>query len=204
MSLRGIAERLGISFSTARKYTFGIPNPSRPGRHVTHGLTGDPIFQYWRNMIARCMNPDHPNYKHYGVRGITVYAEWQTDPRPFVSWVLDTLGPRPDGITPGGRARWSLDRIDNDGNYEPGNLRWLDIVAQQQNRRSTKMTPETVLKLRELAATGRYTQRALAEMFGLTPNGVGQIAGYRTWKNVGGPLPTWPRNVARTNAGMAA
>jgi hypothetical protein len=68
-----------------------------------------------------------PYYRYYGGRGITMYAPWVNDSTAFINWVESNLGPRPQGHT--------LDRIDNDGNYEPGNLRSATRAVQLRNRR---------------------------------------------------------------------
>lgn len=71
----------------------------------------------------RCLNPANVKYRDYGGRGITVCQEWLDDPQKF----LDHIGPRPHGQT--------LDRIDVNGNYEPGNVRWATLKTQSGNRR---------------------------------------------------------------------
>ena len=92
---------------------------------TTHGLTRHPLYNTWRNMIARCSRPLHPDYPRYGGRGISVCERW-LDIRRFIEDIENGIGPRP------GRA--SLDRIDNDGNYELGNVRWATARQQALNR----------------------------------------------------------------------
>ena len=74
-------------------------------------------------MRARCGNLKAPRYPAYGGRGIAVCDEWMTSFEAF----YEHVGPRPEGM--------SLDRINNDGNYEPGNVRWADAKQQANNRR---------------------------------------------------------------------
>ncbi len=85
-----------------------------------------PHYDRWRQMVARCTNPDHRDYPLYGGRGIQVHEPWLDDPLACFRY-LDSLGDIPDGYT--------LDRIDNDGHYEPGNLQFVDVRTQNQNRR---------------------------------------------------------------------
>jgi len=93
----------------------------------THGLGRHPFYNTWHDMMRRCYNPATKHYRNYGGRGIAVSLKWH-DVAAFVSWMEDNLGPRPKGM--------SLDRIDNDGNYEPGNLRWATKAQQCANRRT--------------------------------------------------------------------
>lgn len=95
-------------------------------RRATHGLTGHPHFPRWQNMIARCENPADPHYPSWGGRGIRVCDAWH-DVGVFIEYLEMHLGPRPEGH--------SLDRIDNDGHYEPGNVRWADSLVQRHNQR---------------------------------------------------------------------
>ena len=95
--------------------------------YETHGLSRHPQYSTWKAMRRRCENPDDVAYPNYGARGIRVCDEWRQDVAAFVSYVEKVLGPRPEGLT--------LDRIDNDGHYEPGNLRWATKAEQTHNRR---------------------------------------------------------------------
>lgn len=84
-----------------------------------------PTFSSWQMMLQRCTNPKAPNWAYYGGRGITVCGLWHS----FENFLAD-VGERPDGMT--------LDRIDNDGHYEPGNVKWSTPKQQAANRRSRR------------------------------------------------------------------
>lgn len=91
-----------------------------------HGMVGHPLYGTWRGMIDRCENPQHHAFRNYGGRGIKVCPEWH-DAAAFIAWVEANLGPRPEGMT--------MDRADNDGHYEPGNIRWATRSEQERNKR---------------------------------------------------------------------
>ncbi len=101
-------------------------------RHVnrTHGLSRTPIYVIWVGMVARCMNPKNLSYSFYGARGIRVCAEW-VGPGGFAEF-FKHVGPRPS-------SKHQIDRIDNEGHYEPGNVRWVLPTTQSRNRRSNRL-----------------------------------------------------------------
>lgn len=88
--------------------------------HFTHGRMS-PTYTSWSAMKTRCDNPNHVFYHRYGGRGITYCERWAR----FEAFLAD-MGERPHGL--------SIDRINNDGNYEPGNCRWATQQQQVQNR----------------------------------------------------------------------
>ena len=97
------------------------------GGRFSHGESRSYLYSCWRRIRIRCHNPDNEFYDRYGGRGIQVHSDWLYDFTVFRDWILANLGPRPSGR--------SLDRKDNDGNYEPGNLRWATPKEQANNRR---------------------------------------------------------------------
>jgi hypothetical protein len=108
----------------------------------THGMRKTPIYGAWFSMKHRCLNPNNPFYHHYGGRGISVCPRWLENFENF----LEDMGDRPEGM--------SLDRIDVNGNYEPGNCRWATWKEQQNNRRDNRFI-EFNRKTQSLAAWGR-------------------------------------------------
>lgn len=85
-------------------------------------------YRTWRGMKTRCYNPRYSGYKNYGGRGIRVCRKWLRSYRAFLTYLLQHLGRRPSKL-------YSLDRINNDRNYEPGNLRWATSREQALNKK---------------------------------------------------------------------
>lgn len=152
------------------------------GHAATHGMCKTGTYHSWVNMLQRCCNPKHHAYKNYGGRGITVCEAFRTFEGFYAA-----LGDRPHGK--------SLDRIDNSGNYEPGNVRWATRSEQAQNKRPTlvrgenhylhKLTDNDVRAIRKAYVPyERGSAAKLAEYYGVSRSAITQLAARRIWKHV--------------------
>lgn len=95
---------------------------------ASHNGTGTRLYRVWSNMKTRCCNPRNANYARWGARGIKICAEWLNDFASFRDWALAS----------GYADDLCLDRIDNDGDYSPGNCRWATPLVQANNTRQTR------------------------------------------------------------------
>lgn len=95
-----------------------------------HGMSNTKLFMVWQDMIKRCTKQNHHAYKDYGGRGIKVCNEWLDDFMNFYNWA----------ITNGYQEKLTIDRINNDGNYEPDNCRWVTMEIQCKNRRKADIS----------------------------------------------------------------
>lgn len=141
---------LAREFDVSRQYVhqvaieYGIPRRRGPSFVKENKLE----YQAWQGMIARCTNPNSGGWATYGGRGIRVCDRWR---RSFQSFLSD-MGKKPS-------AKHSLDRINTEGHYEPGNCRWATPKQQANN---TKTRYEIVRGLRKLG----YTLKEIEEVFG--------------------------------------
>lgn len=102
-------------------------NTRREKPNVKHAMSGTPEYRSWSSMKARCTNPNAKLYHRYGGRGIVVCSEWMESFEAF----FGHIGPRP--------SQYSLERIDNDKGYEPGNVKWATRLEQQNNRAACRI-----------------------------------------------------------------
>lgn len=114
---RGLTQSCGCLHSEV------ISTKGRP-EMTKHGLNLHPLYNTWVGMMNRCYNTTRHNYKYYGARGITVCERW----RNSVALFIEDVGEKPS-------PRHTIDRIDNSGNYEPGNVRWATQHEQNLNTR---------------------------------------------------------------------
>ncbi len=136
-----------------------------------HGMTDLPEYGVWFHMKNRCSNPNNNEYKYYGGRGITVCQRWKKSFKAF----LEDMGSRPS-------PKHEIDRIDNDGNYEPENCRWAARIENIRNSRIVKLTMDKAREIRCLYETGKYSYREIAKMFGVTKTNICFIIRGERWK----------------------
>lgn len=132
-----------------------LPN-TKKARHFRHGYKTagkySPEYSIWMNMRSRCGNPKNNRYVNYGARGIRVCDRWDAD---FLNFLAD-MGRRPSD-------QHSIDRIDNDGNYEPSNCKWSTRAEQCRNRTTSRFIEfqGQVKTLAEWAAENKLTTQTL-------------------------------------------
>jgi hypothetical protein len=138
---------------------------------MTHGMSKTPEYLAWCCMKNRCFKPQDKQYPNYGGRGIRVCDEWRNSFEAF----FDHVGPRPS-------SDHSIDRINNDGNYEPGNVRWATPEEQARNTRCTKLSLEDAREIRRLRAAG-VPFKVLRDRFGISDALISNIQADRVWKD---------------------
>jgi hypothetical protein len=162
-------EVFSTSLRTGHTKSCGCYNRELIDARKTHGMKGSREYSSWRAMRYRCRNPRCPAFPNYGGRGITVCRRWESS---FLNFYAD-MGERPD--------RKTLDRIDNDGNYEPGNCRWATAKEQGRNTRATKLNPVAAQVIRYVVVNDGRSQRQVARTYGISATQVHRIVRGERW-----------------------
>jgi len=138
---------------------------------TTHGMTGTKLYKVWSSMRERTSSSTHKSYHRYGGRGISICNEWR-DFIPFQTWAASS----------GYADKLTIDRINNDGNYEPTNCRWATRAEQGQNTSTTKLTEDDIPVIRVMVNDG-WTRKKVAELFSVTDMTIGRIVNNKRWVN---------------------
>ena len=115
----------------------GVNNPNYRTGYAGNGSRKG-FYNSWQNIKARCLRKNHPKYLRYGGRGISICPEWLAI-EGFAAWALSS----------GWSEGLSIDRIDNDGNYEPSNCRWISMSENSRRKRTTKISFEQAQIIRQ-------------------------------------------------------
>lgn len=117
-------------------------------RNTTHGLSKRSEYGNWKDMMKRCFNPANKRYADYAERGISVHPDFVTSFPKF----LEEIGPKPEG------KGWSIGRIDNNGWYTYGNIRWESSTQQARNhtKQRNNTSGVTGVKIRKRMIAGNY------------------------------------------------
>jgi len=130
------------------------------------------LHSVWLNLKNRCNSKTHPEYKYWGGRGITVCKEWQKF-LPFYNWA----------ITHGVKKGLQIDRRNNDGNYTPGNCRFVTCAENSRNSRATKLTVEKAKEIRKELSNG-VLQKTLAQKYSVSSAQISMIKTGQHWIGV--------------------
>ena len=134
-----------------------------------HGMYFTPEYRSWRKMKERCNNKNHKYYKNYGGRGISVCKEWND----FMAFYKD-MGDKPF-------PNADIDRIDNNGDYEPSNCRWVSRAENCHNKSTNKLTIEDVREIRNTFDDKLHTRVSFGKKYGVSGSLIGSILSNKVW-----------------------
>jgi len=140
-----------------------------PNSNYKHGKSPAKLYHVWQNMRKRCRSPKATHYDCYGGRGISVCAAWE-DFTSFRTWAMQA----------GWKPNLTIDRRNNDGNYEPSNCRFVTNAVNCQNRTTTKLSQAVADQIRSLFAAG-LDGVAIAAMFQISSSMAYKIRDRRAW-----------------------
>ena len=159
---------------SAPKYRAHKPcHPCAQKRRATHGLSNDPLYRLLWGMRMRCELPGLQNEPYYHGKGIKVCDEWRKDPAAFVKWALEN----------GYRKGLEIDRIDNDGDYEPGNCQFITHARNSRKRSNARCDEARARLVKDLLSQGIPVKRA-ASIAGVPYMSAWHISKGNTWRDV--------------------
>jgi len=118
---------------------------------MKHGLYKHPIYHTWTDIVAKCYSPNDNGYRFYGAKGITICDKWRHNFQSFFDYVTQ--------LENYGKPKYTLDRINTYGNYEPDNLRWADKRTQTINQRIRSTNTTGYVGVSMVKANGKFLSR---------------------------------------------
>lgn len=156
----------------ARVCKYGDPFYVKTNREdERHGMANTTEYRSWHSMKNRCYNPKNRDYYRYGGRGIKVCDRWKNS---FVVFFENM------GLKPFRGAK--IDRINNDGNYEPENCCWATNTENLRHTSATKLTMKKAEEIRKRYRTGKFTQKVLGFIYGVSGNLIWYVVNNKTWR----------------------
>jgi hypothetical protein len=144
---------------------------------MKHGFGGrgkkrHPLYIIWDCMVQRCTNQNNVRYSSYGGRGISVCVNWRCYPITFIKWALRN----------GWENGLTIDRIDNNGNYNPNNCRFITKAKNSGKTRRTKINSDIATEIKDYIRLG-YAHKDIARHLGIPQHIVKDVSSGRSWKN---------------------
>ena len=145
-------------------------------RRTTHGLSHHRLHNVWNGIEQRCNNLAHKAYANYGGRGINICDEWKNDFKIFYDFAMAN----------GWKQGLQIDRINNNGDYEPNNCRFVTQIDNIRNSRAAKLTAREVLDIRSAFADKRFgfTRIELAIAYGIKKCQISNVISGRSWAGI--------------------
>ena len=141
---------------------------------LKHGYAGTKIYDVCAKIRQRCLNKNDKFYYRYGGRGILLHEPWQESYKEMIEYMI-SIGYR-DGLV--------IDRIDNEGHYEPGNLRFTTHAHNARNRSTTILTEGDVHDIRFMLLKGELGQGAIGRLFNVSNSTISNIKTGRKWRKI--------------------
>jgi len=165
--------------SVGRRYkSCGCVRYSENKGDYKHGGKGTKLYNVWQSIKQRILNPNNEAYKDYGGRGITICPEWTNKENGFINF-------RDWSLSNGYKEGLQINRINNDGNYEPSNCNFIPAKENNKNQRLRKDSKikniEIANEIRALYAIGNYIQKELASRFNISQATISLIINNKQW-----------------------
>ncbi len=138
-----------------------------------HGMSNASEYKVWQDMKMRCYCKSNDHYRRYGKRGIKICDEWKNN---FVAFIEDM------GLKPFPEAQ--IDRIDNDGDYEPKNCRWVTRIENRRNTSRNKLTIEKAREIRKIYKKGKISCVKLGKLYGVNGANIFNVIHHKIWAEI--------------------